>query len=145
MECEMLKCTRCKHEKPETAEFFPLHSKKRNGLDSWCRDCRNEYRKELRVPPGLPKSEYPRAFEARAVGECVICGFVGDIVIDHDHKTGLVRGPLCQHCNFGLGHFRDDPELLELAAMYLRGQCACGKCETKWGGRPSLVCQEVVQ
>jgi len=141
----MLKCTRCKHEKPETAEFFPLHNKKRNGLDSWCRDCRNGYRKELRVPPGLPKSEYPRAFEARAVGECVICGSVGNIVIDHDHKTRFVRGHLCQHCNFGLGHFRDDPELLELAAMYLRGQCACGKCKTKWGGHPSLVCQEVIQ
>ena len=145
MECKMLTCTRCKNEKPATSEFFPLHNKKRNGLDSWCRDCRNAYRKEARVPPGLPKSEYPRAYEARAIGECVICGAMENIVIDHDHQTGRVRGPLCQHCNFGLGHFRDDPELLELAAMYLRGQCACGKCETKWGGRPSLACQEVVQ
>lgn len=26
--------------------------------------------------------------------------------------------------------------LLELAAMYLRGECACGECEVLWGGRP---------
>jgi hypothetical protein len=41
---EMLGCTKCKAEKPATAEYFPLHNKKLNGLDSWCRACRTEYR-----------------------------------------------------------------------------------------------------
>jgi hypothetical protein len=26
---------------------------------------------------------------------------------------------LCNHCNRGLGHFRDDPNLLEFARIYL--------------------------
>ena len=141
----MLKCTKCLQAKPETSEFFPLHNKKKNGLDSWCRQCRNKYRRDIRVPPGLAKSEYARAYEARLVNECVICGSVNNIVVDHDHVTGKVRGPLCQHCNFGLGHFKDDPELLELAALYLRGQCACGNCQIKWGSSASFICQEVLQ
>jgi hypothetical protein len=39
--------------------------------------------------------------------------------IDHDHKTGLVRGLLCKHCNQGLGHFRDSTTFLHNAVGYL--------------------------
>lgn len=135
----MLKCTRCHTEKPATLEFFPPHNRKKNGFDSWCRECRNGYRKEFRIPKGILEEEFQRAYEAKAINECVICGSTENTVIDHDHKTGRVRGCLCQHCNFGLGHFRDDPELLELAALYLKGQCACGECQPKWGGIQSYA------
>lgn len=137
----MLKCTKCGDEKPATAEFFPLHNKKKNGLDSWCRACRSAYRKDIRLPPGIAKEEYARAYEARATGVCVICGSSGPVVVDHDHKTGMVRGALCTNCNLGIGHFKDDPELLEYAALYLKGECACGECKPKWGGLPLFACQ----
>jgi hypothetical protein len=53
------------------------------------------------------------------VTQCVICGSQEKLVVDHSHKTGNIRGLLCNHCNRGLGHFRDDPMLLEFAAQYL--------------------------
>lgn len=128
----LLVCTRCKKEKPETLEFFPVHNKKHNGLDSWCRSCRNEYRKLNRIPNGV--TDIAKAREARLLSECIICGLETNVVVDHNHNTGDVRGGLCVNCNIGLGHFKDNPELLRLAALYLEGKCACGNCSVYWGG-----------
>jgi hypothetical protein len=132
---ELLTCTRCKQQKPATSKAFPPNSRKRNGLDSWCRDCRSAYRKRTRIPAGVV--DMAKALEARQITECIICGESQErqLAIDHDHKTGEVRGALCMRCNIGIGQFRDDPELLRLAALYLEGNCACGKCTTYWGGR----------
>lgn len=55
-------------------------------------------------------------------GKCWICQKTPAtaLCVDHDHTTGMVRGLLCDRCNTALGGFRDDPELLERAAQYLR-------------------------
>lgn len=58
-------------------------------------------------------------------GACALCGTTAPKTfrpwhLDHDHNTGKVRGVLCHHCNVGLGGFRDDPEIAERAAAYLR-------------------------
>lgn len=132
----MAACRKCGEEKPLDVENFPPHKRTKSGFDSWCRPCRRAYRKLYRRMPGVRPDQQHRIAIAREVDACVICGDEGALVVDHDHRTGRVRGALCQRCNMGLGHFRDDPDLLEQAAMYVRGECACGECEVAWGGRP---------
>lgn len=116
----MLTCTRCKEEKPDTKEFFPPHNKKVNGLDSWCRTCRATYRNSINRGKFRDViSDEDLIYLKESIKECVICGSEENLVVDHDHTTGQIRGILCSHCNRGLGHFRDDPELLEFARMYI--------------------------
>lgn len=55
---------------------------------------------------------------------CAICGYkfgqkIGDMKVDHNHETGDVRGLLCDHCNRGLGFFRDNQDNLKNAISYL--------------------------
>jgi len=51
---------------------------------------------------------------------------------DHDHVTGEVRGILCHPCNIGLGHLRDDIDILLKAVEYLKNPPARKilKCES---------------
>jgi uncharacterized Zn finger protein (UPF0148 family) len=44
----------------------------------------------------------------------------GVLFIDHDHKTGKVRGLLCDSCNRGLGYFYDNKSFLHNAIEYLK-------------------------
>lgn len=58
-------------------------------------------------------------------GKCDICGtshleLNKSLGIDHNHKTGKIRGLLCNSCNIALGSFRDNPEILEKAIEYLK-------------------------
>lgn len=61
--------------------------------------------------------------------QCIICDTIPDpkaphkqrtLHVDHCHKTGKIRGLLCQLCNRGIGLFRDRIDLIEKAIIYLK-------------------------
>lgn len=57
-------------------------------------------------------------------GKCAVCpstspGSRKGWHVDHCHKTGRVRGILCQGCNLALGHVADSPQRLRDLASYL--------------------------
>ena len=41
------------------------------------------------------------------------------LVIDHNHRTGQLRGLLCNKCNIGIGYFGEDVWILASAIKYL--------------------------
>jgi hypothetical protein len=92
--------------------------------------CHAHYMK-LRVykEHGLTEADYSQLLEQQN-GHCKICQKpetatsgrstkVKDLAIDHDHKTGKVRGLLCSNCNRALGLFKDDLSNLQSALLYL--------------------------
>ena len=69
---------------------------------------------------GISVEEYERML-CEAAGRCAVCG--EELLaphVDHNHKTGKIRGLLCPQCNIGLGMFNDSAEILAKAASYLR-------------------------
>lgn len=49
------------------------------------------------------------------------CGGIKNLRIDHCHGSKKVRGVLCDHCNKGLGFFKDNPTHLLRASDYVSG------------------------
>ena len=101
------------------------------GYSPNCRGCDKERGKEyynrikkfsekrIEKAYGITKKDYDFMYETQE-GKCQICGEKHKtLCIDHDHNTGKVRGLLCNHCNWAIGHFRDDVERIENAKNYL--------------------------
>ena len=70
---------------------------------------------------GMTPEEYSALLERQA-GRCAICRKPPQtrrLAVDHDHKTGHIRGLLCPRCNRCIGLFQDRLDLLQRAASYL--------------------------
>ncbi len=69
---------------------------------------------------GLTRERYEEMVAAQ-MGRCAICCTVpaDQLVIDHCHKTNLVRGLLCDGCNASIGRLGDTAAALERAYYYL--------------------------
>lgn len=73
---------------------------------------------------GITPEDYDVLLEAQN-GCCGICGrhqteFKKRLATDHNHKTGYIRGLLCNKCNPGIGAFGEDVNILQRAIDYLK-------------------------
>ena len=69
-----------------------------------------------------PTSEQRKEIIDRKGARCLLCGVKPfALVIDHDNRTGEVRGGICVACNNGLGMFKDSVPLMYAAIVYLEG------------------------
>jgi hypothetical protein len=136
-------CPGCRNERPIDA--FGVDRKRPNGRDPYCRDCkrsrnrdtyhRNKHKRDIskcvattkRCKYGISREEHDLLVRVHA-GRCAICGRpetmvrrgkVQALCIDHDHRSGKVRGLLCSFCNLVIGYAREDAEILRKATMYL--------------------------
>lgn len=100
-------------------EYYRRH-REEHGLSYAESDLKRKY--------GIGLAEYSQMFMAQN-GKCAICsseygghrnGEQKALAVDHDHKTGKVRGLLCEPCNQGLGKFKDDRNIILEAFNYLK-------------------------
>ena len=88
------------------------------------RDATRHRRKERHAFRAVSLEDYA-AFVASRSTSCECCGTLfgsitmAECVVDHCHKTGALRGLVCQDCNRGIGLFRDDIDVLIRAKAYL--------------------------
>lgn len=119
-------CKKCHTEKDDLE--FSINSTT-GKLHSYCRSCYNELQRKLPSRQGS-KRQYNFGMIAKDFnslvnkqkGICPICENLleyGNQVIDHDHKTQVIRGVLCRRCNTLLGLCRDDPQVLLRGVKYL--------------------------
>ncbi len=131
------RCSYCTATKP--ADAFPRSVNARDGLYGHCRECCSSLGRERterykaddlggwqkrradavrKYRHGITGDEYALLAEAQEFC-CAICAQPEELCVDHDHKTGEIRGLLCKKCNSGIGLLGDDPARVATALTYL--------------------------
>ena len=79
----------------------------------------------------ISQEDYDKIYEKQG-GKCAICeendtgmynqhGKIEYFCVDHNHKTGEIRGLLCSNCNTAIGLLKHDPAILAKAIKYIEG------------------------
>mgnify|MGYP007071567809 CR=1 FL=1 len=132
-------CTRCGGVKTR-ADFYRMRHLP-NAIHSICKECEKTSQKvknktnparlkminrrsKLKRAFGITLEQYAEMLQAQG-NCCAICktkkpgGKDNVFHVDHCHLSGHIRGLLCHFCNVGLGHFKEEPKLLNKAMGYL--------------------------
>lgn len=125
-------CVHCKEDK-DISNFGKSNAKK-DGISNICKSCAREAFRNYRNrhPERVKANRRRRGLKAFGItpddynnfvkkqnGLCAICQKSGKLFVDHNHKTGKVRGLLCNTCNIALGMSKDNITILKNAIVYL--------------------------
>ena len=131
MDLNTKKCTCCKQTKPFSD--FSKDNRAKSKLQTRCKDCQKQIKKQnadyyrewhLQNKYGISHSDY-LVFLDEQNNCCKICGIhekhceYSRLAVDHDHKTGVIRGLLCKKCNKAIGLLQDNADFCRAAAEYL--------------------------
>lgn len=115
-------CRLCRKEKEESG-FAPSEA---NGSYGKCKECTKSFKLKNRY--GITQKEYDTMSESQN-HVCKICKLPKNtankkLAVDHNHKTGQIRGLLCDRCNRAIGLLKVDEgtELLEKAIEYIKSR-----------------------
>lgn len=101
-------CSRCQQMLPLTQYAKHNGGTAYLGIHPYCKDCSAE--RHLISKYGLTKADKVKMYENQNKA-CAVCKegvSLSEIVVDHCHKTGKVRGLLCNACNKAIGLLKDD-------------------------------------
>ena len=88
-----------------------------------CQHCRKTLEGQSPTPrekrQWLTKKPHLQPFECPICGKRTIAGITSNVDLDHNHRTGEIRGWICDSCNTGIGRFKDDIQLLKRATKYV--------------------------
>lgn len=118
----VFECAKCRN--PFPLEGFPKGRARRDGSPryAYCKTCHSEYQRAQRFRTffHITVEEYEKILALQG-GVCAICKLPPKkmrLAVDHDHKTGLIRGLLCSICNRAIARFRDDLERFKACVEY---------------------------
>ena len=110
----------------DPSKSLAASAKWRNKPDSKDKDRNKHYKRKF----GITIEQYTEMFEAQE-GLCAMCNQPETVntkskstpmwlAVDHDHKTGKVRGLLCFRCNTMLEHFDKDISKIKAVLAYIK-------------------------
>lgn len=104
--------------KYQTDRYNKLDEEKKKNITKEQRE--NNKKHKIFKKYGLTILQYNKMVKNQG-NKCKICSenFEKTPCIDHDHKTGRVRGLLCSKCNSLLGFAKDNIKILNNAIAYL--------------------------
>ena len=89
-----------------------------------CKECAGKQKKISPADKSKFIKENPRP-KVDKIFKCPVClknskpRSTRQVVLDHDHKTGKIRGRICIKCNVGIGRLREDIDILKRAIKWI--------------------------